>query len=117
MLHMPQQKKRPPPPVARKPKGRRIPEPEVGPDGRTLAQRVILLMSERNIGQTELARMCSEYYGAFLPDTEDKIKQQHIFNIIQGQASSSALPLMAAVFDVSDLWLQFGIGPRERKKN
>lgn len=103
--------------VQKKTKKKRQPEAEVGPDGLTLAQRVLRLMGERGIGQTELARMCSQYYSAFVPGADDKVKQQHIFNILQGQASAWALPLIAAVFDVNDMWLQFGIGPKERRVN
>jgi hypothetical protein len=97
--------------VRRKPKA----VPEVGPDGQTLAQRLTRLMVERDVGQTELARMCSEFYATFVPVTEDKVKQQHIFNLLQGQANAWCLPLVAHVFDVSDLWLQFGIGKKERR--
>ena len=100
----------------RKQKVRAIRQLEVGPDGRTFTQRVVLLMTENNIGQTELARMCSEYYATFVPDIPDKVKQQHIFNIVHGQDSSSIAPLIAAVFEVSDIWLQLGIGQRTRKK-
>lgn len=115
VLDMPIAKRKPVAPPQRPSKRRRTPEPEVGPDGRTLAQRVILLMTERNIGQTELARMCSQYYATFVPTAEDKVKQQHIFNLLQGQSSSWAVPLIAAVFDVSDIWLQYGIGDRDRR--
>lgn len=97
--------------VRRKPKA----VPEVGPDGQTLAQRLTRLMVERDVGQTELARMCSEFYATFAPGTEDKVKQQHIFNLLQGQANAWCLPLVAHVFDVNDLWLQFGIGKKERR--
>lgn len=97
--------------VRRKPKA----VPEVGPDGQTLAQRLTRLMVERDVGQTELARMCSEFYATFVPGPEDKVKQQHIFNLLQGQANAWCLPLVAHVFDVNDLWLQFGIGNKERR--
>ena len=103
-----------PPQKARR---KRAPEPEVGPDGRTLAQRVAMLMQERGVSQAELARMCSQYYAAFVPLAEDKVKQQHIFNILQGQSSSWAVSLIASVFDVNDMWLQYGIGKRERGKS
>jgi len=114
VLDMQQRARKTPESVSKKTKKKRQAEIEVGPDGLTLAQRVLRLMSERGVGQTELARMCSQYYSAFVPTQDDKVKQQHIFNIIQGQASAWALPLIAAVFDVSDMWLQFGIGPKER---
>lgn len=104
--------------VAVKPQPRkRSSGPLIGPDGLTMSQRVVRLMSERNVGQSELARTCSQYYAAFVPTEEEPVKQQHIFNIIQGQESSWVLPLIAAVFDVNDMWLQFGIGQRDRKKN
>ena len=89
-------------------------QPDVGPDGLTFAQRLWKVMTERGIGQTELARRCSEYYATFVPGTDDRVKQQHIFNALGGQSSSEVLPLIAAVLDVNELWLQFGIGPRER---
>lgn len=96
--------------VRRKPKA----APEVGPDGQTMAQRLNRLMVERGVKQAELARMCSEFYATFIPGTEDKVKQQHIFNLLQGQSGAWYLSLVAHVFDVSDLWLQFGIGKKER---
>lgn len=114
LLDMPTTKRKAAPVLPKPTKRRRTPDPEVGPDGRTFAQRVILLMEERGIGQTQLARLCSEYYATFNPGVEDKVKQQHIFNVMQGQSSTQALPLMAAVFDVNEMWLQYGIGKRER---
>lgn len=91
-------------------------EPSAGPDGLTMSQRLFRLMAERDIGQTDLARLCSQYYTAFVPDAEpDVVKQQHIFNIIQGQSSSWVIPLIAAVLEVNELWLQLGIGPKERR--
>jgi hypothetical protein len=87
---------------------------EVGADGLTLAQRLMRLMTERGITQAELARMCSKYYGSFIQSDDDAVKQQHIFNILNGQDSSWVLPLISIALDVSDLWLQFGIGHKER---
>jgi hypothetical protein len=115
VLTMPNTKRKPVPLPAAQPKKKRAAEQEPGPDGLTLAQRLIRLMNEREVSQTELARMCSQYYSAFVSGADDKVKQQHIFNIIQGQASSWALPLIAAVFEVNEMWLQFGIGAKERK--
>jgi hypothetical protein len=97
------------------PKRRPKRDPVVGPDGFTFAQRVQKLMTEKDVGQTELARMCSDYYRTFVSGAEDVVEQQHIFNIVKGQDSAWCMPLIAAVFDVRDLWLQIGIGPRERK--
>lgn len=114
LLSMSTPKRKPAAALPKSPKRKATPDPEIGPDGRTLAQRVILLMEERGIGQTQLARMCSEYYATFNPGVEDKVKQQHIFNVLQGQSSTQALPLLAAVFDVNEMWLQYGIGKRER---
>jgi hypothetical protein len=87
---------------------------DVGPDGLTFPQRLYAVMTEHGIGQTELARRCSEYYATFVPAAEERVKQQHVFNALGGQSSSEFLPLMAAVLDVNELWLQFGIGKRER---
>jgi hypothetical protein len=101
--------------VSAKP-SRRV-EPLVGPDGFTMSQRVVQLMNEHGMSQTELARACSGYYAALMPTEPERVKQQHIFNIVQGQDSSWVVPLIAAVFDVSVLWLQFGFGKRERKTN
>lgn len=99
-------------------KGRkRLSQPDVGPDGLTMPQRVQRLMLDAGIGQSELARMCSRVYASFVPDVPEKVRQQNIFNIIQGQDHSFALPLIATVFDVNEMWLQFGVGPKERKKN
>jgi hypothetical protein len=122
LLVMQQTKKRPHAPPIRRAKGKAIHEPEVGPDGLTMPQRVIQLMTENGVGQNELARMCSERYAVFVPGSEEKVKQQHIFNLLKGpsgkgQSSAWFLPLIAAVFDVSDMWLQFGIGKKERKLN
>jgi hypothetical protein len=91
---------------------------ETGPDGLTLTQRLRTLMNDQNppIGQTELARMCSEYYATFVPAVQEKVKQQHIFNLLRGQDTAEFLPLVAAVLDVNELWLQYGIGPKERSK-
>lgn len=113
VLNMRQAKKKPAQPIP-KPARKRKSDPEVGPDGRTLSQRLLKLMSERGIGQTELARMCSDLYAQFVPAEEDKVKQQHIFNLIRGQSNAWSVPLVAAVLDVNDLWLQCGIGPPER---
>jgi hypothetical protein len=115
VLHMPTTKKKP----ARATGGRtptsRKADPIVGPDGFTMSQRVLRLMAENSMSQAGLARACSDYYSAFIPGESDRVKQQHIFNIIQGQDSSWVVPLIAGVFDVSVLWLQFGIGKREHK--
>jgi hypothetical protein len=89
--------------------------PAIGPDGLAFGQRVQKLMTEKDIGQTALARMCSDFYRTFVLDAEDCVQQQHIFNIISGQESAWCMPLIAEVFDVRELWLQLGIGPRERK--
>ena len=117
VLVMPKATQKASAPTPKRAKRKRTIDPQVGPDGRTLGQRVVLLMSEQNIGQTELARMCSLHFATFVPSVEDKVKQQHIFNIIQGQEGSGVLSLVAAVFDVNDLWLQFGIGDRAKRKN
>lgn len=117
VLSMPTPKKKPSSALARSAGRRRVSAPEVGPDGLTLPQRLHRLMAGTGIGQTELARMCSELYSTFVPASQDKVKQQHIFNLLQGQSNAWCLPLVATVFDVNDMWLQFGIGPKERKKN
>jgi hypothetical protein len=91
--------------------------PIVGPDGFTMGQRVLRLMAEQGMSQTGLADACSKYYAAFIKDEPDRVKQQHIFNIVQGQDSSWVVPLIAAVFEVSPLWLQLGIGKREIHKH
>jgi len=87
---------------------------EIGADGLTLAQRLFSLMTERGITQAELARMCSRYYATFISSDDDVVKQQHIFNVLNGQESSWILCLVAVSLDVSDLWLQFGIGLKQR---
>lgn len=117
VLHMPTTKRKPTPEPGKASAKKRVNDALVGPDGLTMGQRVIRLLEDRDVGQSELARMCSRYYSTFVPGKEDAVKQQHIFNIIQGQESSWVTPLIAAVFDVSDMWLQFGIGNMERKKN
>ena len=90
-------------------------QPIVGPDGLTFAQRLRTLMNEKDVGQTEVAKMCSDLYRTFVRDAEDVVQQQHIFNVLAGQDSAWCMPLLAAVFDVRELWLQIGIGPRNRK--
>lgn len=82
-----------------------------------MGQRVLRLMAEQGMGQSGLAEACSTYYAAFIKDEPDRVKQQHIFNIIQGQDSSWVVPLIAAVFEVNTLWLQLGIGKREIAKH
>jgi hypothetical protein len=115
VLNMPHANKKPmTPPLLRQAKRKRKPEPQVGPDGYTLAQRVAQLLVQKGIGQTDLARMCSQYYAALVPGAEpDMVKQQHIFNILQGQDTAWAVPLIAEVCEVSLMWLQYGIGKRE----
>ncbi|HEY4357977.1 MAG TPA: hypothetical protein VGN16_19680 [Acidobacteriaceae bacterium] len=118
VLTMPQVKRKPVPAPVKAGKTKRRTDPDVGPDGFTLAQRLHKLMTEMNVGQADLARMCWEYYATFHPGSDEpRVKQQHIFNILQGQESSWVLPLIAYVFDVNDMWLQFGIGQRDRRKN
>jgi len=88
----------------------------VGPDGLTFGQRLQKLMNDKDVGQTALARMCSDYYRALVPGApDDVVQQQHIFNIVKGQDSAWCMPLIATVLDVRDLWLQVGVGPRDRK--
>lgn len=113
VLQMPAQPKEKP--NRKPPKKRAARQPIVGPDGRTFAQRLRGLMTERDVGQTEVAKMCSDLYRTFVRDAEDVVQQQHIFNVLGGQDSAWCMPLLAAVFDVRELWLQIGIGPRERK--
>jgi len=110
-MPVPQRKDQKPAPSKKRPKK----APVVGPDGLTFAQRVQRLMTEKDVGQTELARMCSDYFRSFVTGADDVVEQQHIFNIVKGQDSAWCMPLIAAVFDVRELWLQIGIGPRERK--
>lgn len=100
------------------PKRQKLAEPAIGQDGLTFSQRVRRLMSEQSppLGQSELARLCSEYYATFMPREEEKVKQQHVFNLLRGQGSVEYLPLLAAVFDVNEMWLQYGIGPKERNQ-
>lgn len=100
---------------ARETKVKRVKMLDRGPDGLTFPQRLSSLMAERGIGQTELAKRCSQLYSSFFPDApDDKVKQQHIFNATGSQSSSEFLPLMAVVLDVNELWLQFGVGPKIR---
>jgi hypothetical protein len=115
VLHMPTTKKKPVRATGARPTTARKADPIVGPDGFTMSQRVLRLMAENSMSQAGLARACSDYYSAFIPGDSERVKQQHIFNIIQGQDSSWVVPLIAGVFDVSVLWLQFGIGKREHK--
>jgi hypothetical protein len=97
----PQKKKRKKPPV-------------VGFDGLTTKQRLYRLMEERGVGQTQLARLCSEFYAGFVGGSDDRFKQQHVGNFIQNdQDSAEWLVIAAKVFDVNPIWLQFGIGNKE----
>lgn len=117
VLTMAQPKKKPVQAQETKAPRKRAQEPEVGPDGLTMAQRLFREMTERDLGQQKLAEMCSQYYSAMNPKgPEDKVKQQHIFNILRGQESSFAIPLICAVLDLREMWLQFGIGAKERHK-
>jgi hypothetical protein len=117
VLHMPTTKKKPHKQQGAVPRPVRKSEPIVGPDGFTMSQRVLQLMAEQGMSQTDLAKACSQYYAAFMPGELERVKQQHIFNIIQGQDSSWVVTLIAGVFDVNALWLQFGIGKREVRAN
>lgn len=101
----------------RQPKAPSKARAEIGPDGLTMPQRLERLMTDRGVGQTELARMCSQFYAAYYPNVDSAVQQQHIFNILHKQSDSWVLPLVAHVFDVNTLWLQFGIGPQARIKN
>lgn len=117
VLHMAQPKKRPTEAPETKVPRKRAQAPEVGPDGLTMAQRLFREMTVRDLGQQKLAEMCSQYYSAMNPSgAEDRVKQQHIFNILRGQESSFAIPLICAVLELREMWLQFGIGPKERHK-
>lgn len=118
VLTMAQPKKKPVQPQETKQAPRkRAQQPEMGPDGLTMAQRLFREMTVRDLGQQKLAEMCSQYYSAMNPaGPEDKVKQQHIFNILRGQESSFAIPLICAVLELREMWLQFGIGPKERHK-
>lgn len=98
----------------KKPKVKRAPTLQIGPDGLTFPQRLRALLYSLEVGQTELARLCSQYFAGFMPGNEELVSQQLIFNILKGQGSTEYLPLIAAVLDVNELWLQFGIGPKER---
>jgi hypothetical protein len=113
VLQMPAQPREKPHRKARKKRAAR--QPVIGPDGLTFAQRLRTLMNEKDVGQTEVAKMCSDFYRTFVRDADDVVQQQHIFNVLGGQDSAWCMPLIAAVFDVRELWLQIGIGPRERK--
>jgi len=112
VVYMPNTKRKA---VPKESKPKRIKSLEVGPDGLTFPQRLGVTLAERGIGQTELARRCSDLYASFFPDVqEDKVKQQHVFNALGTQSSSEFLPLMAIVLDVNELWLQYGVGPKTR---
>lgn len=102
---------------AKQPKAPSRPRPEVGPDGLTMPQRLERLMTDRGVGQTDLARMCSQFFASYYPAMDGAVQQQHIFNLLHKQSDSWVSPLIAHVFDVNALWLQFGIGPKERTKN
>jgi hypothetical protein len=114
---MAQPKKKPVEAPETKAPRKRAQAPEVGPDGLTMAQRLFREMTVRDLGQQKLAEMCSQYYSAMNPNgAEDRVKQQHIFNILRGQESSFAIPLICAVLELREMWLQFGIGQKERHK-
>lgn len=103
------------PAAAPKPRPKRVKQLDKGPDGKTFPQRLSATMADQGIGQTALAKRCSELYSSFYPaGPDDKVKQQHVFNALGGQSTSEYLPLMAVVLDVNDLWLQFGVGPKVR---
>lgn len=113
VVPMPATKRKTQPAAA--PKAGRVKQLDKGPDGKTFPQRLSATMAEQGIGQTALAKRCSELYSSFYPaGPDDKVKQQHVFNALGGQSSSEYLPLMAVVLDVNDLWLQFGVGPKIR---
>lgn len=107
--------KRKPKQTAPESRPKRVKVLDRGPDGMTFPQRLSALMVERGVGQTELAKRCSQLYASFFPDgPDDKVKQQHIFNAMGTQSTSEFLPLIAVALDVNELWLQFGVGPKIR---
>lgn len=119
VLIMPTAKKKPHKTSLQREATKRKAEPMVGPDGFTMGQRVLQLMDEQdNMSQTELAKACSRLLDTFIPGEPDRVKQQHIFNIVQlGQDSSWVVALIAKVFEVDATWLQFGFGKRSPKPN
>lgn len=100
--------------VAKKKRKKRKKPPTVGADGLTAKQRLHRLMEERGIGQTALARRCSEYYSAFVAGSDERFKQQNVGNFIANdQDTADWLVIAAKIFEVNCVWLQFGIGKKE----
>lgn len=114
--------KRAHPAAPKKKRTTRRPRPvEVGPDKRTMGERLRLLMLEHEPpfnpergGQTDLAKAAQAIYANGRESAPATIKQQHIQQLLAGQDSSRYLSVVAQVFGVSTLWLQFGIGPKRQ---
>lgn len=104
-------------PKAKRPKKPRV--LEVGPDGRTMPERLKMIMTEHEPpfipergGQTQLARACQLVYANGRANAPATIQQGHIWELLNGQDSSRYLPVVAKVLGVNCLWLQFGIGSK-----
>lgn len=117
MLTARKKKPEPAPAKAKKPKKPRV--LEVGLDGRTMPERLKMVMVEHDPpyppergGQTQLARDCQVVYANGRTNAPATIQQGHVWEMLNGQDSSRYLPVVAKVLGVSCLWLQFGIGPK-----
>lgn len=92
---------------------------EVGPDRLTMPERLRSLMLDHKPpfvpergGQSQLARVAQAIYANGRENAPATIKQAHIWEMLNGQDSSRYLPVVAKVFGVNCLWLQFGIGEK-----
>ena len=83
----------------------------VGPDGRTLGQRLRQAMRHHSppVSESELIASCAEWKDG---DGRPLVSQQLVNQILQDRNSRSAItPLLAEALGVRATWLQFGIGP------
>lgn len=105
-------------PRAKKPK--KVRPLEVGPDGRTMPERLKMVMLEHDPpfipergGQTQLAKACQAIYSNGRENAPATIQQGHIWELLNGQDSSRYLSVVAKVLGVNCLWLQFGLGEKK----
>jgi len=94
-----------------------VPEPRartaraIGPDGRTLGQRLRFAMAKRAppMSERDLVSACADWKD---DSGRQLVSQQLVNQILKDKNSRSAIaPLLAEALGVRAIWLQFGIEP------
>ena len=86
----------------------------VGPDGRTLGERVRIAMAESDppMTEAELLAECTRIVRAHTTKAKPLVSQQLLNAIIRDTVTQSAYtPIIAEALRVRPVWLAFGIGP------